>query len=66
MKKYNKFYASKYKYPTKVVSDGKNGTLIIGHKVALRDLEKKLGRSLSKETKVKTRGGNWCFYEPKA
>lgn len=59
-KKYKKHYMSKYEYPSRLVTD----QLIIGHKSARKDLEKKLGRSLDSDTKVVTRGGNWCFMEP--
>jgi hypothetical protein len=59
--KYNKHYMSRYKYPTRVVTD----QLIIGYKSAQKDLEIKLKRPLHKDTKIKIRGGNWCFVEPK-
>lgn len=62
--KYKKFYASKYEYPTRVVQASDGGVLLVGHKNARKDIEKKLGRVLHKDTKVKTRGGNWVFYEP--
>lgn len=57
---YKKFYASKYKYPTRVVTE----QLIIGHKAAKKDLEFKLKRPLHPDTKIRTRGGNWVFLEP--
>jgi hypothetical protein len=64
--KYNIFHASRYEYPTRIISNGKEGTLVIGHKEALRKVEKTIGRSLLKGTKIRVRGGNWAFYEPKA
>ena len=66
MSKYVKHYASKREYPTRIIKNGQfEGTLSIGHMVAKRDIERKLGRPLHKNTKIKTRGGNWVFYEPK-
>lgn len=60
MKKYKKHYMSKYDYPTRLIENA----LIIGHKVAARDLEKRLKRPLASDVKITTRGGNWCFAEP--
>lgn len=59
--KYKKYYKSKYSYPTRIVTD----QLIIGYKTAQKALEKELGRSLHKDTKIVTRGWNWCFMEPR-
>ena len=56
---------SKSKYPTRIISNGKTGTLVHGFKVAQRDLEQKLKRPLQKDFKVKTQGGNWVFMELK-
>ncbi len=64
-KKYKKHYMSKYVYRTRIISNGKDGTLVHGFKVAERDLEKQLKRPLHKNTKIKTCGGNWVFMEPK-
>ena len=66
MSKYRKHYASKYEYPTRVIGQSMHeGTLVIGHTVARRDIERRIGRPLSQATKVRTRGGNWCFLEPR-
>lgn len=58
--KYKKHYASKYEYPTRIITK----SLIIGHKSARKSIETKLKRTLHADTKVVTRGGNWCFMEP--
>jgi hypothetical protein len=63
--KYIKHYMSKYKYPTRIISNGKEGTLVHGFRVAQKDLEIKLKRPLHKDTKLKTCAGNWCFMEPR-
>ncbi len=61
MTKYKKYYASKYDFPTKAVK-GNSGT--VGHTVARKFLEKKHNMVFSKDTKIRTRGGNWVFYVP--
>lgn len=58
--KYKKYYKSKYKFPTRVVTD----QLLIGHKAAQKQVEQDLKRPLNKGFKVVTRGWNWCFMEP--
>lgn len=60
--KYNKFYVSKYEYPT--VHSHKSSPSP-GHIPAKRKVEQRLGRSLNAGTKVRTAGGNWVFVEPK-
>ena len=57
MSKYRNYYMSKYEFPT--VGP------VVGHKAAKSALMKKLGRPLREGTKVVTKGGNWCFQEPK-
>lgn len=60
--KYNIFHMSRHEYPTRIVTN----SLIIGYKEARKALEKMLDRNLRGEVKVRVRGGNWAFYEPKA
>lgn len=56
-----KHYRSKHKFPTVFQ---RNMEVRAGHITARHDLEKELGRQLHPDTKVKTKGGNWCFIEP--
>ena len=64
-RKWRKYYASKYRFPTYELGGGNvSGALVIGHKAALKHVEKQLGRRL-RDPKVVTKGGNWCFMEPK-
>jgi len=60
-----KFYRSKYEFPTRIIKSGQyDGTLQIGHIRAKQDIEKQIKRPLHKDTKIVTKGGNWCFVEP--
>ena len=58
------YYRSKHKFPTRVIRNGNDGVLSIGHKRAKEDIERTLGRRLHPDTKVRTCGGNWRFREP--
>ena len=59
-----KHYASKFEFPTRVVKSSQSeGHLIIGHKEARKEIEKRIGRSLHADTKISTKAGNWCFHE---
>lgn len=65
--KYRTHVASKAQYPTKIVRGGGSakGGIVLGHVGARRSVEKRLGRPLHPETKVRTKGGNWAFMEPR-
>jgi hypothetical protein len=64
---WKKHYMSKAEYPTLVNpgSGSSRGSTTVGHKTAERALVSKLGRPLREGWKVVTKGGNWCFMEPK-
>lgn len=66
-KKYKIHLLSKEVYPTKVTrgSGSSRGGMTVGHVPARRELERNLGRSLHPDTKIKTKGNNWAFLEPR-
>jgi len=59
--KYKKYYASQYEFPTKFI--WKAG-VAVGHVAARKFLEKKHSIVFPKDVKIRTRGGNWVFYQP--
>jgi len=58
-RKYRKFYASKYKHPTRV---GHKGSLNVGSTSARREVESRVGRKLDVHH-VDSKSGQWVFCE---
>lgn len=65
-RKWKKHYVSKGDAPSRAFGGGNvSGFFVYGGDTAKKIVQERLGRQLKKGSIVKTKGGNWCWMEPK-